>query len=1249
MSRTLTLDGNEAAARMAFLANEVIAIYPITPSSNMGEWADEWASQGRTNLWGGVPRIIEMQSEGGAAGALHGALTSGALATSFTASQGLLLYIPNLYKLAGELTPFVLHVAARTVATHALSIFGDHSDVMACRPTGCAMLCAASVQEAQDFALVAQAATLAGRLPVIHFFDGFRTSHEVAKIEAVEPETARAMIDDELVMAHRRRALSPERPVLRGTSQNPDVFFQSRERANGVYDAFPGVVQAAFDRFGDLTGRRYRLFDYEGAADAERVIVLMGSGAETVGETVAHLTARGERVGVLKVRLYRPWSGADLLAALPETVRAVAVLDRTKEPGADGEPLYKDVLGTLAQAAADGRPMPRVVGGRYGLASKEFTPGMVRAVFDALLTPSPLRGEGRGEGEGGKAAPCHAKAHPLPNPSPLKGEGLLAHAGHVFTIGIHDDLTHLSLPWDAGFRTDAAQVLQHAVFWGLGADGTVSANKNSIKIIGEATDLHAQGYFVYDSKKSGAVTVSHLRFGAAPIRSSYLIEPGMAGFVACHQTVFLERYDLLAHASDGGVFLLNTSAAPEAAWASLPAAVRAQIRAKGLRLWVIDAYRVAAEAGMGRRINTIMQTCFFAISGILPRERAIAAIKQAVEKTYGRKSRRLAELNFQAIDMALAHLHQITPPPSGEGMGEREPAAQDQTAFPHPPPLSLWERGVIPDFVREVTLPIYHGHGDALPVSAMPLDGTWPLGTARYEKRNLALEIPVWEADLCTQCGKCVLVCPHSAIRARAFTEAAAAGAPPTFKHVPARSKDYPPGTRISYQVAAEDCTGCGDCVEACPIHDKSNVSRLALNMAPLSHELRLAERENFAYFLALPEYDREAIKHTTIPGSALLDPLFEFPGACAGCGETPYIRLATQLFGDRMLVANATGCSSIYGGNLPTTPYTVNAEGRGPAWSNSLFEDNAEFGLGMRLAADQLMDYAKRLARELADEIGTDLVTELVEAEQRDEAGIRAQRRRVAVLLDRLAVSTHPRARELASLAEWLIRRSVWIIGGDGWAYDIGYGGLDHVLALPYDVNILVLDTEVYSNTGGQTSKATPIGAVAKFSAGGKATAKKDLGRLASDYGHVYVANVAYGAKDTQTLRVFHEAESYDGPSLIVAYSPCIAHGVDLQYNLRQQDLAVKSGHWPLFRHDPRQAAAGANPFKLDCAAPSVPIKDFMQSETRFAMLARSHPQDAERFLAAAQREAEARFAAYKALAEAAPPAGGKEPQSGA
>ncbi len=1179
-----TIDGNEAVARIAYLASEVIAIYPITPASPMGELADEWAAQGKPNLWGDVPRVIEMQSEAGAAGTLHGALTAGALATSFTSSQGLLLMIPNLYKIAGELNPFVLHVAARSVATHALSIFGDHSDVMACRATGFAMLCAGSVQEAQDLALVAQAATLAGRLPLLHFCDGFRTSHEVAKIEMVEADVVHAMLAVDLIAAHRARALTPERPVLRGSSQNPDVFFQSRERANPFYRAFPGIVQTAMDRFAALTGRRYRLFDYVGDRAAERVIVLMGSGAETAEETVAHLTARGDKVGVLKVRLYRPFVADALLAALPETVAAVAVLDRCKEPGADGEPLYKDVLSALATAAAAGRrPMPQVCGGRFGLASKEFTPGMVKAVFDRLQRNIATPG-----------------------------------GSHEFTVGIDDDVTHLSLDWDADFRTDAACRCQSAVFWGLGADGTVSANKNSIKIIGETTDLYAQGYFVYDSKKSGAVTVSHLRFGPDRIRSAYRVEAGMARFVACHQPVFVERYDVLEQAAPGGVFLLNTAA--EDVWASLPATLQAQVRAKRLRLFAIDAYKMAAVVGMGRRINTIMQTCFFAISGLLPREEAIAAIKRAVDKTYGKKDRRLAELNFRAIDLALENLREIVIPVAAEQVAAGCRAVAGETD--------------LPAFVHDVALPIFRGHGDSLPVSALPADGVFPVGTAKYEKRNIALEIPVWEADLCTQCGKCVLVCPHSAIRSRAFAAGAAADAPASFKRVPAKSKDYPAGTHISYQVAAEDCTGCGNCVESCPIHDKSDPARRALNMAPITPARRAQERANFAFFLGLPEFDRTLVKHTTVPGAMLLDPLFEFSGACAGCGETPYIRLATQLFGDRMLIANATGCSSIYGGNLPTTPYTTNAAGRGPAWSNSLFEDNAEFGLGMRLAADHLMDSARRLVQELAGEIGGDLAAALITADQREESGLSAQRQRVAALQERLAKLSTPPARALAAIADWLIRRSVWIIGGDGWAYDIGYGGLDHVLALPHDVNVLVLDTEVYSNTGGQTSKATPLGAVARFSASGKTTAKKDLARLAMVYGHVYVAQVAYGAKDVHTLRVLHEAESYPGPSLIIAYSPCIAHGVDLLHNPHQQELAMKTGYWPLFRYDPRLAAAGSNPFRLDAAPPSQPIKAFMESESRFSMLARQHPEAAAAFLVQAQADVEARFRVYQAMA---------------
>ncbi|HCN76347.1 MAG TPA: pyruvate:ferredoxin (flavodoxin) oxidoreductase, partial [Verrucomicrobiales bacterium] len=1097
--------------------------------------------------------------------------------TTFTASQGLLLMIPNMYKIAGELTSTVFHVAARSLAAQGLSIFGDHSDVMGVRQTGWAMLCSNSVQEIMDFALLAQAATLEARIPFIHFFDGFRTSHEVAKIEQLTDDDIRAMIDDELVMAHRARGLTPERPVMRGTAQNPDVYFQGRETVNPFYLKVPGIVQATMDKFAALTGRQYHLFDYVGAPDAERVMVIMGSAAETAQHTAEFLASQGEKVGVLKIRLVRPWSGEHFMAALPPTVKVLATMDRTKEPGAAGEPLYQDVITAVMES---GQTHIRVVGGRYGLSSKEWTPAMVKAVFDEMAKPTP-------------------KNH--------------------FTVGIIDDVTFTSLDVDASFAIESPKMVR-ALFYGLGADGTVGANKNSIKIIGEDTPNFAQGYFVYDSKKSGAVTVSHLRFGPAAIRSTYLVEAGMAGFVACHQPMFVGRYDLLEHAAPDGVFLLNTPAPPGQVWDTLPHPLRAQIRGKRLQLWVIDAYAVAAAAGMGRRINTIMQTCFFAIAGVLPKDAAIAAIKQAVDKTYGKKSRRLVELNYRAIDMTLAELHQAAIPAQASSGEQPEPAAV--------------AAGGIPDFVRDLTLPIYQGKGDALPVSLLPVDGTYPLGTAQYEKRNIALEIPVWDADLCTQCGKCVFVCPHTAIRARAFSAASVADAPPTFKHVAAKSKDFPAGTRVSYQVAAEDCTGCGDCVEACPIHDKSNVSRRAVNMAPIA-PLRDQERDNLAYFLRLPEFDRSAIKHGTIPSAMLLDPLFEFSGACAGCGETPYIRLATQLFGDRMLIANATGCSSIYSGNLPSTPYTVNGAGRGPAWSNSLFEDNAEFGLGMRLAADQLMGYAQQLVRELAGDIGGDLAAALVDANQREEAGLAEQRQRIAVLLQKLAASSHPRAKELASVAEWLIRRSVWIIGGDGWAYDIGYGGLDHVLALPYDVNILVLDTEVYSNTGGQTSKATPLGAVAKFSAGGKATAKKDLAKLASNYGHAYVATVAYGAKDVQTLRVFHEAESYPGPSLIVAYSPCIAHGYDMLYNQRQQEMAVKSGHWPLFRFDPRLAEAGGNPFKLDSAAPSQPIKAFMESETRFAMLTRSHPEAAQRFLEQAQQDAERRFKAYRNLAQ--------------
>jgi len=1182
-SSQITIDGNEAAARIAHQLSDVCAIYPITPASPIGELADAWSASGKTNLWGTIPRIVEMQSEGGAAGAVHGALQAGALATTFTASQGLLLMIPNMYKIAGELTPTVFHVAARSLAVQALSIFGDHSDVMAARATGFAMLASAAVQEVQDLAVVAHAASLQGRIPVLHFFDGFRTSHEVAKITAVDSALLRAMIDDSAVHAHRARALDPEHPVLRGSSQNPDVYFQGRESVNPYYERFPAVVQSAMDRFAELSGRRYRLLEYSGHARAERALVLMGSGAEAAAEVVDYLNRQGEKVGVLRVRLYRPFPSAALVEALPATVKRIAVLDRTKEPGADGEPLFKDVISALARDCCSPEPrfatLPLVVGGRYGLSSKEFTPGMIKAVLDALDQPRPR---------------------------------------HGFTVGIHDDVSHTSLPWDPAFRDDAHQDTVQAVFYGLGSDGTVSANKNSIKIIGEATGLYAQGYFVYDSKKAGAVTVSHLRFGPKPIRASYLIGDGDAHFVACHQPLFVDRFDMLDKAADDSVFLLNSPEPPDRVWESLPRRMQQQIIDKRIRFYCIDAYRIAGQTQMGTRINTIMQTCFFAISDVLPREQAISAIKDAVQKTYGAKGRRIVQFNYRAIDAALAALHEVTVPQRADSERER------------PPPVAP----DAPAFVREFTAQLIAGHGDALPVSALPVDGTFPLGTAAYEKRNLALEIPVWETDLCTHCGKCPLVCPHGVIRSKLFPAKYLQGAPPGFKSAPIKGKDYPQGYHIAYQVAPEDCTGCGLCVDICPIRDKSNASRKALNMHTVA-ELREPERDNWAFFLSLPEYDRREVRRESIKGAMLLQPLFEFSGACVGCGETPYIKLATQLFGDRMLVANATGCSSIYGGNLPTTPWTLNRDGRGPAWNNSLFEDNAEFGLGMRIALDKQAEYARELLNRLQDSLDAELLTALVDADQSRESGIHAQRERVCRLRAQLAGIDRAEARELEQVADSLLRRSVWIIGGDGWAYDIGYGGLDHVLASGLDVNMLVLDTEVYSNTGGQTSKATPRGAVAKFSAGGKPVIKKDLARLAMDYGHVYVAQVAYGAKDVQTVRAFLEAEAHPGPSLIVAYAPCIAHGVDLANNHRQQQLAVQSGHWPLFRYDPARAAQGKNPLHLDCDAPSIPYRRFAETETRFSMLSQSHPEAARAFLEQSQKDVLTRYHHYQQLAQ--------------
>ncbi|MGR9115369.1 MAG: pyruvate:ferredoxin (flavodoxin) oxidoreductase [Gammaproteobacteria bacterium] len=1177
-----TIDGNEAAAHVAFLTNEVIAIYPITPASPMGELADKWASEQRKNIWGTTPSIVEMQSEGGAAGTIHGSLQNGALTTTFTASQGLLLMIPNMYKIAGELTPAVFHVAARSIASQALSIFGDHSDVMAARATGFAFLAADSVQEVMDFALIAQAATLAARIPIVHFFDGFRTSHEISSIEMLDHAIVRALIDDESVLAHRQRALSPEHPVLRGSAQNPDVFFQARETVNPYYQAMPSIVQNTMDRFAELTGRHYRLFDYVGIEKAEKVIILMGSGTETVEETVEHLSSRGEPVGLIKVRLFRPFDANALLEALPPTVRAIAVLDRTKEPGADGEPLYKDVVTALAQSMMSGESrfenLPKVIGGRYGLSSKEFTPGMVKAIFDELDRARPK---------------------------------------HPFTIGIHDDVSHSSLEWEPEFCTDASKRVFSAVFYGLGSDGTVSANKNSIKIIGDKTQGYAQGYFVYDSRKAGAVTVSHLRFGSEKIRSSYLIGDNQAGFVACHQSIFLERYPMLDKAAVGAKFLLNSPLPAERVWTSLPRSLQAAIIDKNIAFYAIDAYGIAQSCGLGRLINTVMQSCFFALADIIPQTDAIAAIKQAVQKTYVKAGKRIMDANLKAIDEALANLHRVVVPE----------AVDSPFDMPLPVPSDA------PAFITLVTGELMAGRGDTVPVSRFAADGTFATGTSRWDKRNLALEIPVWESDICTQCGKCVFVCPHSVIRSKIFSPEQVNEAPATFKYVPLLSKAFP-DLNVSYQVSPEDCTGCSLCVEVCPIRDRDNPERKALNMRPQA-PLREQESINWRFFEGIGEYARKALHHNKIPEAMHLQPLFEFPSACAGCGETPYLRLATQLFGDRMVVANATGCSSIYGGNLPTTPWSKNAEGRGPAWSNSLFEDNAEFGFGMRIAIDKQRQYATELLSTMRDEIGMELVDAIIDAEQKDEAGIYEQRERITVLKQRLEALKNESALRLLGVADTLIKRSVWIVGGDGWGYDIGYGGLDHVLAAGRDVNILLLDTEVYSNTGGQTSKATPRGAIAKFSAAGKSTPKKDLARLAMDYEHVYVAQVAYGAKDTQTLRAFLEAESYPGTSLIIAYSPCIAHGVDLSNNLRQQDLVVRSGHWPLMRYDPRLADHGRNPLQLDSQKPSIPFRDYAMTEARFSMLSRTHPDASERFMQQSQQDVNARYRHYRELAD--------------
>jgi pyruvate-ferredoxin/flavodoxin oxidoreductase len=1169
-----TLDGNEAVASVAHRLSETIAIYPITPSSTMAELADEWSAHGQKNVWGAVPEVVQLQSEGGVAGAVHGALQAGALTTTFTASQGLLLMIPNMYKIAGELTAFCMHVAARTVATHALSIFGDHSDVMACRQVGFALLASGSVQEAHDLAAVAHCATLRARVPFLHFFDGFRTSHEVSKISILSDDDLRALIDEPAIAAHRARALTPDRPVLRGTAQNPDAFFQAREACNPFYAACPELVQAEMDRFAARTGRQYHLVDYHGHPQAERVVVAMGSGAEVVHETVDWLVGRGERVGVLKVRLFRPFPAAAFLAALPTTVRAMGVVDRTKEPGAPGEPLYLDVVATLAEArqATPRAPVFTIVGGRYGLSSKEFDPGMVHAVFENL-------------------AHEHPKNH--------------------FTVGIVDDVSHTSLTWDRSFDLEFPGRMQ-AVFYGLGADGTVGANKNSIKIIGEGTEHSAQGYFVYDSKKSGAMTISHLRFGPGPIRSSYLVKK--AGFVGIHQFTFLDRLEVLDLAAPGAVVLLNAPYPPDQVWDHLPRDVQQSVVEKRLQLYVIDAYRVAQAAGMGGRINAVMQACFFAISGVLPREEAIAAIKQSIEKTYGKKGAEVVKRNFAAVDQTLANLFPVPPETRVTATRGRPPQV---------PPEA-------PPFVQRVTAMMAQNQGDLLPVSAFPVDGTWPTGTARWEKRNLAVEIPVWDERICIQCNKCALVCPHAAIRAKVVPDSALSEAPAGFLSMPYKA---PGAEKMVYtlQVAPEDCTGCTLCVEVCPAKDKANPRHKALEMQP-QPPLRERQRENFTFFLDLPEMDRRTVRQE-VKATQFLQPLFEFSGACSGCGETPYIKLLTQLFGDRLIIANATGCSSIYGGNLPTTPYCTDRQGRGPAWSNSLFEDNAEFGYGLRLGTDAVVHRVQNLLARQAPLLGDALVTELLEADQSTEAGIDAQRARVAALRKRLAAT--PSTEQLVTLADWLVRKSVWIVGGDGWAYDIGFGGLDHVVSTTADVNLLVLDTEVYSNTGGQQSKATPIGAAAKFAAAGKAIGKKDLGLIAMSYRTAYVAAVAFGAKDAQTVKALLEAESYRGPSLIIAYAHCIAHGYDLAHGLDQQKRAVDSAVWPLYRYDPRRIAAGQPPLVLDSGGPKLPVKEYMRQEARFRITEKLDPDRYRLLLGWAQRNTEQRYSVYEQLSK--------------
>jgi pyruvate-ferredoxin/flavodoxin oxidoreductase len=1176
----VTIDGNEAAAYVAYNLNEVCAIYPITPSSNMGEWCDAWSAAKKKNLWGIVPTVSELQSEGGASGAIHGALQSGALSSTFTASQGLLLMIPNMNKIAGELTSTVFHVSARTVATQALSIFGDHSDVMAVRTTGFALIASGSVQEVMDFACIAQASTLESRVPFLHFFDGFRTSHEVMKIERLSTDEMLKMINYDLILAHRKRALSPDNPFMRGSAQNPDVFFQCRETINPFYAACPGIVQKQMDKFAKITGRSYHLFDYIGHPEAERIIAIMGSGAETVDETVEYLIKKGEKVGLIKVRLYRPFSIEHFINAVPQSVKVIAVLDRTKEAGSSGEPLYLDIVNAVTETFNNGdlklKSFPKIIGGRYGLSSKEFSPSMVISIFDEMKKEKP-------------------KNH--------------------FTSGIIDDVTSSSLPFDPNFSIEPPETFR-GKFYGLGADGTVGANKNSIKIIGEETDHFAQGFFVYDSKKSGSTTVSHLRFGPKPIKSTYLINK--ANFIACHQQVFLEKMDMLSEAEVGATFLLNTQVPKEKVWDSLPEKVQTDIIEKKLRIFAIDAYKVAEETGMGVRINSIMQTCFFAISNIIPKDRAIECIKDAIRKTYGSKGERIVQMNNASVDKTLENLFEVKVPGKVTSSFQLKPAVSDKA----------------PEFVKNVTAKIIEGKGDMIPVSAFPVDGTFPSGTAQWEKRNIALEIPVWDPDICIQCNKCILVCPHATIRVKLFDEKLLSnGTPPTFKHMKFKGREFGEGLAYSIQIAPEDCTGCAICVEICPAKNKKETRLKALNMAP-QIPLREPESENYEFFLSLPEFDRTKFNFSSVKESQFLQPLFEYSGACAGCGETPYVKLVSQLFGDRAIIANATGCSSIYGGNLPTTPWAINKEGKGPAWSNSLFEDNAEFGFGFRLAIDKHNETAKDLLLRLTNDIGEELVNELINARQKDEVGIQEQRERVNKLKEKLTNIKSDEAKQLLSIADYLVNKSVWIMGGDGWAYDIGYGGLDHVLASGKNVNVLVLDTEVYSNTGGQMSKSTPRAAVAKFAAGGKPLPKKDLALLAVSYGNIYVARVAMGASDVQTVRAFMEAEAYEGPSLIIAYSHCIAHGIDMRRGMTNQKAAVESGCWPLFRFNPQHLKEGLNPFKLDSKAPKISLKDYAYMETRYKMLTKSHPADAERLIKLAQDDVNERWTIYQNLA---------------